>query len=855
MTKQILKKYASLYLLLFAVTGIFCITCSMPVYAIENKGTYGDFDYAYQQISQEITITKYKGQKASVSVPGQIDGYPVTQIGIRAFANCKSLQKITLPDTITGISDYAFSGCGMLKSLKLPESTVKLGTRIIENTAIPSMAIPKSISRVTQYGFAGPFANCQTLTKVEFAAGTESIPAYMLSSGNYASNVNTVTIPNSVTQIGNCAFYNCKKLAIRSLAKVEKIGNSAFAGCQSITEMSFPKTLETLGNNAFGNCGELLTVKFATNTEKAISLTIGSSAFSKCLSLKNVTLSESITAINDYAFSGCGVLKSLTLPESLERLGTRIIENTAITKITVPKNVSRASQNALAGPFANCEKLKKVTFEEGMEQIPSYILDCGNYKSKIKSVVIPASVTKIGSHAFHNCSSLSITKLPDVAVIDTYAFSGCKKIERMAFPKTLTLLGNGAFYGCDSLKKVSFTPETNKAITLRISASAFEDCTSLKTVAFSENVSAIGSYAFSGCGVLKKLELPDSLTTMGLRMIESTAIKSIVIPANVTKCESASNTGPLANCTSLQTVEIASGMERIPNNMFAFGNYKCNLESVTIPMTVTAVSPNAFYNCGSIVIYGYANSYAQTFAKEKNYSFSVLKERKNKTKKELAAEVDAKAAEAASELKSLNKNGIISWNQNLKNYFTNKQLTLIADAILSVASLTEVPESSFNDKIAESFMDECLGEWKIDLWSGNTVVPVTVTANSKIYGKLKVEFSCLVSNYALEKSIFGQLGKINYKIIGGAGMKKIDAKYRSGFAGMMANPKVGAFSDAACSLAVSEIKKAYKDVWGDDADKVAEILFDDTISDILKAVDQETFSDMVFDFLVEAVKK
>ena len=194
-------------------------------------------------------------------------------------------------------------------------------------------------------------------------------------------------IPEGVTVIGYCAFYNCQKLVL---------------------EENLPQSIQKIEESAFEKCTALTAVGMSYNNTVEFEAEIGSNAFAGCTNLKEVNLSENVTSIGSYAFGGCTALKELTLPESVTYLGEYFIAGTAISTITIPKNVNRSGSYYSNGALANCKTLNTVIFEEGIREIPSYICASGDYTSYITKVVIPEDVTVIGSSAFYNCQKMSI---------------------------------------------------------------------------------------------------------------------------------------------------------------------------------------------------------------------------------------------------------------------------------------------------------------------------------------------------------------------------------------------------------------------------------------------------------------
>ena len=671
-------------------------TTEKEAVAVLSDTTSGDFTYSVT--GTEAAITGYTGSGGNVVVPDTIDGYKITGIGSSAFANntlitsvtlgknikeirnnafssctnlesvtmsynstveytasigasvfldCTSLAKVSLSENVTSIGDCAFSGCSALESLILPESLTSMGYQMIEGTAISSITIPKNVSACGSSSYNGPLANSKVLTTVIFEDGMTAIPSYILASDYYTSYVTNVQIPDTVTSIGNSAFYKCSNLEKITLPqKLKKIGQIAFSGCASINEVFLGKNITEIGSSAFASCTNLESVTMSYNSTVEYTASIGDSVFIDCTSLAKVSLSENVASIGNCTFSGCSALESLILPESLTSMGSRMIEGTAISSITIPKNVSSCGggyYNSDNGPLANSKVLTTVIFEEGMTAIPSYILESDDYNSYVTNVQIPDTVTSIGESAFYKCSRLEKITLPQkLTVIERDAFSGCTSIKGVSLGKNITEIGYGAFASCTNLESITMSYNSTVEYTTSIDNSVFLDCTSLTKVSLSENVTSIGNCAFSGCSALESLTLPESLTSMGYQMIEETAISSITIPKNVSSCSSTYSTdnGPLANSKVLTTVIFEEGMTAIPSYILASDDYTSYVSKVIIPASVRSIGDYAFYKCNNMTIYGYINSYAQQYAESNEIPFVSVAIAKNATADDVMSHIN-----------------------------------------------------------------------------------------------------------------------------------------------------------------------------------------------------------------------
>lgn len=206
--------------------------------------------------------------------------------------------------------------------------------------------------------------------QVEIQKGVTSIGEDAFSQ---CAGLTSVTIPESVTSIGNWAFSESGLTSIVIPNGVTKIGSYAFSWCSDLAEVSFPDTLTTIGSSAFYECVSL------TDAALPDSVTVlGDSVFWDCRSLKNVTIPHYISVIDEYTFYGCSSLSSVTLSD-----GVLVISPYA---------------------FAWCDRLTDITLSNNLKIINNYAFsNC----SALTSVTIPRSVRAIGAYTFSNCHALA----------------------------------------------------------------------------------------------------------------------------------------------------------------------------------------------------------------------------------------------------------------------------------------------------------------------------------------------------------------------------------------------------------------------------------------------------------------
>jgi uncharacterized repeat protein (TIGR02543 family) len=313
---------------------------------------------------------------------------------------------------------------------------------------------------------------------------------------SFCNQIQSVTIPESVTSIGKSAFEDCSNLDSLTIKGVAtSIGAYAFGSCTSLTSLSLVGSFQTIGDYAFVSCGMTsLTIDatitsiekyaFSSRSLTSLSLTgnvqkIGDHAFYSCSSLKTVTLPKSLTSIGAYAFDSCTSLDSIEIPGTVTEIGDYAFIDAGLTSVTIDEGVKSTG----AYMFYKCGNLTTVTLPESLTTIAD-----GSFAfcSNLDHVKIPARVTCIGDGAFSNCTSLSEITLRDgVKTIGASAFLSCQGLTSITLPDSVTDIGKDAFWYCSNLKSITIP----------------------------ENVTAIKSGTFSWCSSLKDITLPAGLTS------------------------------------------------------------------------------------------------------------------------------------------------------------------------------------------------------------------------------------------------------------------------------------------------------------------------------------------------------
>ena len=362
---------------------------------------------------------------------------------------------------------------------------------------------------------------------------------------SFCNQIQSVTIPESVTSIGKSAFEHCSKLDSLTINGVatSMIGAYAFNGCTSLTSLSLVGSFQTIGDYAFAYCG------MTSLTIDANITSIGEFAFSSC-SLTSLSLTGNVQKIGDYAFTYCTSLTSLSLTGNIQKIGDHA--------------------------FDSCSSLNTVTLPKSLTSIGSHAFDSC---TSLDSIEIPGKVTEIGDYAFTEAGLTSATIDEGVQSTGKLMFYKCSNLKTVEFPKSLTAIGYGSFWGCSDLEYVTIPDSV-----VSVEDFAFANCTSLQEITLPHGVETISKQDFAGCTSLSKVTLSDGVKTIGEGAFEgctSTSLTSITLPNSVeTIGEEA-----FQRCTGLESITIPEKVTTIKSGTF---DYCSKLKYITLPAGLTS---------------------------------------------------------------------------------------------------------------------------------------------------------------------------------------------------------------------------------------------------------------------------
>ena len=263
----------------------------------------------------------------------------------------------------------------------------------------------------------------------------------------HLSNIESVSLPDSVISIGDSTFGYCENLKTISLpASITSIGRQAFINCTSLTNITLPNNLKSIGSMIFTGCSSLKTIEIPKSLK-----TISQEAFEGCESLEAITLPDTITRIEGFAFQNCYSLKSISLPKGISTIEYALFsECKNLKSISIPDGVNCIESSA----FSGCESLTDIVLPKGITIIDQNVFE--NCKS-LENINIPTSVLEINWDAFSGCSSLTSISIPgNVTDIGDRAFFNCSSLKSIDIPKSVSYIGWDAFSGCTGLKEANY---------------------------------------------------------------------------------------------------------------------------------------------------------------------------------------------------------------------------------------------------------------------------------------------------------------------------------------------------------------------------------------------------------------
>lgn len=499
----------------------------------------------------------------NVTIPNTVshDGISYTITRIDAFWGSTGITSVTIPNTVTYISDDAFYGCSGLLSVTMSNSLVHIGDFAFYGCSnLASVTIPQTV----RYLGSSAFENCTGMLSVTFNAD---------SCGFAGTAPGTPWIYDNEIHV-NPAFYGCNNIAYFIIGDhVKIIPDYLCYNLLSLASVTIPDSVEMIGQYAFYNCSGMNSIVYNAKECYCNDYFNARSPFNNCSGVTNVTFGSNVKSIPHYLCSDFIGLTSVTIPPSVTSIGD--------------------------AAFSNCSGLSSVVFNADSCTYAGVYVEGDNDEHH-------------WYNAFYNCNNvISFIIGSNVKVIPMHLCYGLTGLTTVSIPPSVRVIGDGAFEGCVGLTEVTFSNTLR-----RIEDDAFRYCSNLTSAELPDSLLYLGFAAFEECG-FTSVTIPPNVDTIWGGVF--TGCPLTVVNYNATNAHTEEghrgrSFNPHHTTVDSQTLNIGSNVRTIPDDIFngmkitsvdlpdslltigesAFGNTK--LVSVTIPNMVTTIGREAFQN-------------------------------------------------------------------------------------------------------------------------------------------------------------------------------------------------------------------------------------------------------------------
>lgn len=653
--KKSTKKVFSTMLALLIVISIFTV---LPITA----NAYGDYtdENGLTYILHDdntATVIDYNEAKTDIVIPSVVNNYyTVTEIEENVFTNCKKVESIIIPDTVTTIyGDKGFENCISLKNIDLGGGITQFGCQMFSNCqSLETITIPEQITSIgLAYGYDSYFPGCTSLHTINFNAKECD---YIDTEAFKIPSLKTLNIGSTVEYLGSGAFENCSNLeTVNFESGLMEIPSLTFYGCTGLKNVNFSNTITKIGDQAFKNCFSLKNVTLPNRLS-----TIDVCAFANCKSLQSLSLPNSVSELGDSCFAGCTSLKSIELSDNISVLNGGLFYNcSSLESITIPKNITKINKYSCYYEFdygldcdteyndkiifEGCNNLKTLNYnaknckqgsygeyydddyyeydgyyEDSVFKIPSLktlnigsdvevlpkgmFIGCTNFEDI--NFASDSSLQSIDGRTFYGCENIKQINLPNsVMAVGKEAFANCSSMETLTLSNSLSTISEKAFENCSSLKNLTLPTSVRT-----IKANAFYNCSSLSAIEINNGVTGIEEYAFGKCTSLKTVNLPSTLSSMGKCVFYGdTSLTSATLPSKLTDIEQET----FYECSSLKNISIPQNVKSIGDSAF----YNCkSLSKITFNKKLQRIGESAFKNCTSLTTVSIPSSVSEIYS-------------------------------------------------------------------------------------------------------------------------------------------------------------------------------------------------------------------------------------------------
>ncbi len=328
--------------------------------------------------------------------------------------------EVNLPDNLEYIGKYCFAGCDNLETVTIPEKVNTIGTGAFSHCASLKTVNFLPIYCNIEESDVGIFGGCDELENFNFGESNKYIPDYLFKG---LSNIESVSLPDSVTDIGSYTFANTNLKSVVIPGNVESIGDGCFENCKELENIVINGKIFLIGDNAFGGCDKIREIYIADSVKD-----IGRTSFAGCTSLETVYMSRNVVYIPNRCFENCTALNSFTWEADSKLIGKlAFAECTSLTTFNFV-GIEKLYPNSFKGSGIGVASLGEAQDEAAaaLEIVEAQsFMDC----PKLQTVALGGNVSTVQTKAFANCENLETAIISDsVETISSDAFENCPKL-------------------------------------------------------------------------------------------------------------------------------------------------------------------------------------------------------------------------------------------------------------------------------------------------------------------------------------------------------------------------------------------------------------------------------------------
>ena len=778
----------------------------------------------------------------------------ITSIGRSAFYCCSSLNSIEIPNSVTSIEGFAFDGCSSLNSIEIPNSVTSIGDSAFDGcSSLNSIEIPNSVTSIGRRAFQV----CINLNSIEISNSVTSI-GWKVFEG--CSSLNSIEIPNSVTSIGGFAFDGCRSLnSIEIPNSVTSIGIFAFADCRSLNSIEIPNSVTSIGERAFEGCNSLTDVYYTGNKtqwEKVDISSYGNQQLSKATIHYNSTISTNKKFnLNIKSPTILGNQNSISVDFEASTPGNVANEEKAITWKSSNPAIAEIDKNA-TGLIDSVDGnrasgwISLLAYDVGEVTITGTTQDGRTASIEINvepKLQTQTTIINISEKKSVTLCSVELEKenkeylesfMKNLKVQDTGSYlagpyvtidkteyrisDDGKKAELIC---TFTPIGNGS-----ESSKITCTSPNGQKITVSVgkngshtesmtATAAFGDKSKKKTLhwtkdGYNEKEIEVNVQIYNPSGTVNLNEISVELKNLKMFKVKD-ASKVTNIGSDYTYNLNMDQSINEGKTITVKLTLIKKGVTWWKPN-------DSSVHSGEIFVTVTGNNKKG-------------NSISGTAALNVNYQ-NDLKKTDDEQKAEQEAEKNAEKslADAVDSFVDLSDKMVL--DPDIEKYIGHNQfegLKLLIYSEIAMANISKeyFTASGLSEEVAERIMKVFLGYEKPKFGIASKEVPVEVVVqglNNKLY---QFRFDCDVSVYSYDGSPFGINGGITTKmwLVFEPNQKQEEILCDKG---LINEADLNSFCQSLWKAAESSIKSAYKEIWGSNADKLANEVIEDSIDSI-----------------------